>query len=80
MTDREIGIFPPTDEWDVAAYPTDDVVDGYHSHSLEDCEPGNNQTAGFRWGWTNARRDMSHVPDGYEHIRYAYIRMSRLVN
>jgi len=76
----EIGVFPPRDEWDVAAYKTDEVVDGYRSHSIYDDFPGNNRDPGFIWGWMNARRDASGVDDGFEFIRSAYIRMERLVN
>lgn len=71
-------IFPPKDEWDVAAYPIDEVVVGYREHRIDDPVPGPNHSPAYRWGWTNARRDVSREPDGFEGIRHAFIRMSRM--
>ena len=73
-------VFPPRDEWDIVAYPTDDVVAGYREHRLDDPEPGENRAPGYRWGWANAQKDATHIPDGMEEMRYAYIRMSRQAN
>lgn len=70
-------VFPPRDEWDVAAYDGDEIVAGYRDHRISDPAPGPNHSPAFRWGWTNARRDASHEPDGFEGIRYAFIRMIR---
>lgn len=72
-------VFPPRDEWDVAAYPQDEVVAGYRDHRADDPVPGENHSPGYRWGWTNRRRDTTRQPDGFEPIRYAFIRMSRYV-
>ncbi len=74
----ELGtVFPPRDEWDIAAYPTDEVVAGYREYRPDDPAPGPNHSAGYRWGWTNGRRDVTHEPDGFEPLRYAFIDMSR---
>lgn len=73
-------IFPPRDVWDIAAYDTDEIVDGYLSHCIEDVPPGDNRAPGYRWGWLNARKDATHVLDGFEGLRFAYIRMSRRPN
>lgn len=69
-------VFPPRDEWDIAAYDTDDVVDGYREHRLTEPTPGNNRTAAYRWGWANAKRDITGELDGFEDLRRAYIRMT----
>lgn len=73
-------VFPPRDEWDVDAYPTDDVVDGYRGHSIHDPFPGDNHSPGYRWGFYNARKDATCIDDGYDHIRSAYIRMEKFIN
>jgi hypothetical protein len=78
MTDGVV--FPPRDEWDIAAYPDDQVLKGYCEHNLGDEPPGDNHSPGYRWGWANARKDATHAPDGFEQIRYAYIRMTRHIN
>lgn len=70
-------VFPPRDEWDVAAYSRDDIVDGYREYRHDDVEPGENRSPSYRWGWANAKKDSTNEPDGYEKIRYAYIRLSR---
>lgn len=70
-------IFPPRDEWDIAAYNTDDVVAGYREYLPDDLPPGPNHAPGYRWGWTNRRRDVTHEPDGFEPLRFAYIAMTR---
>lgn len=69
-------VFPPRDEWDVAAYDTDDVVAGYREHRISDPVPGPNHAPGYRWGWTNGRKDATRSPDGFEGLRSAFIRMS----
>ncbi|WP_332717435.1 hypothetical protein [Pelagibacterium mangrovi] len=79
MTEALGTVFPPRDEWDVAAYPTDDVVAGYREHRLDDIEPGPNRSPGYRSGWINARCDATHAPDGFELIRAAFIQMSRMI-
>lgn len=68
-------IFPPRDEWDIAAYPTDEVVAGYRDYRHDDPAPGENHSPGYRWGWTNHRKDAASEPDGFERIRSAFIRM-----
>lgn len=70
-------VFPPRDVWDIAAYQTDEVVSGYRDHRPDDPTPGPNHSPGYRWGWTNRRKDVSGNPDGFEDIRYAYILVSR---
>lgn len=70
-------VFPPRSVLDIAAYPTDDICDGYRDHNLMDPEPGENRAPGYRWGWLNARKDQSHEYDGFEELRYEYIRMVR---
>lgn len=73
---RDLVVYPPRDAWDIASYDTEDVVDGYRSHRLEDTPPGDNRAPGYRWGWLNARKDVTGIPDGYEPLRQAYILMS----
>lgn len=80
MFDENIGVYPPNSKWDIAAYPVDDVVEGYRDHSLSDHPPGDNRSPGYKWGWTNARRDMSGKDDGFGGIRSAYIQMERMAN
>lgn len=77
---RDLVVFPPRDEWDIASYDSDDVVDGYRSHNVHDPMPGHNHAPGFRWGWLNARKDATGVPDGYEPHRSAYIHLSARPN
>lgn len=72
-------VFPPRDEWDVAAYDLDEVVAGYRDHRPDDPPPGPNHSPGYRWGWTNRRKDMTHQPDGFELVRDAYFQLSRLL-
>ncbi|HEV7415871.1 MAG TPA: hypothetical protein VGN98_06920 [Tianweitania sediminis] len=69
-------VFPPRDEWDVAAYDTVEVVEGYRDHRADDPEPGPNRSPAYRWGWCNRRKDNTHIPDGFEPIRQAFIRMT----
>ena len=71
-------VFPPRDEWDVAAYDTNDVVSGYRGHCIYDQAPGGNRAPGYRWGWTNARKDATGELDGFENVRSAYYHMSRM--
>ena len=73
---KDCAVFPPRDELDVASYDTADVVEGYRSHRIEDTAPGDNNAPGYRWGWLNARKDVTGKPDGYEPLRQAYIHMS----
>lgn len=73
-------VFPPRDVWDIAGYPTDDVVAGYLDYSPDEIAPGSNRAPGYRWGWLNRRKDATGEPDGYEPLRYAYIGMSRRPN
>lgn len=70
-------VFPPRDEWDIAAYETDDVVAGYREYRRDDPHPGANHSPGYRWGWTNRQKDATGTPDGYEPIRSAFIIISR---
>ena len=79
MTD--IGtVYPPRDAWDIAAYPIDDVVDGYRDYSADVISPGSNRAPGYRWGWLCRRADATGEPDGYEGIRLAYLHMSERPN
>ncbi|NTG73283.1 hypothetical protein G6M02_08060 [Agrobacterium rhizogenes] len=73
-------IFPPRDEWDIAAYDTDDVVNGYRQYAANDPSPGANHAPGYRWGWANARKDATIECDGFEPIRRAYIHMTSKPN
>ena len=70
-------VFPPRDEWDVAAFDGDEIVAGYRDYRAGDPTPGPNHSPSYRWGWTNRQRDVSHKSDGFEGIRYAYIQMAR---
>jgi hypothetical protein len=69
--------FPPRDEWDVAAYDLDEVVAGYRDYRPDDPMPGPNHSPAYRWGWTNRRKDNTRIPDGFEHIRSAFIALER---
>lgn len=73
-------VFPPRNEWDIAAYPMDDVVKGYRDHRLGDLLPGPNHPPGYRWGWTNAEKDRTRIADGFEPIRSAYINLTQRPN
>ena len=73
-------VFPPRDEWDIAAYDIDEVVAGYRDHALDDAMPGPNHSPGYRWGWTNKRKDVTRQDDGFESTRIAFIEMSRRPN
>lgn len=78
MTRAEIGtVFPPRDEWDIAAYASDEVVEGYREHERDGFAPGENHSPGFRWGWANARRDATGAEDGFDRVRHAYIKLER---
>lgn len=68
--------FPPASAADIAAYPDDDVVDGYRSYRKDDPDPGDNHAPGYRWGWANAKRDRGH-DDGMDWVRSEYIAMLR---
>ncbi len=70
-------VFPPRDEWDIAAYPNDEVVAGYIEYSPDEIAPGGNRSPAYRWGWLNRRRDATGEPDGFDNVRHAYIRISR---
>ncbi|MGN6769284.1 MAG: hypothetical protein ACTHJQ_05465 [Rhizobiaceae bacterium] len=70
-------IFPPRDEWDVAGYDNDEVVAGYRDYSPDIIAPGSNHSNGYRWGWLNRRRDTTGEPDGFDGVRWTFIRMSR---
>lgn len=77
---EEIGtVFPPRDEWDVAAYDPDECVAGYREHKISDAAPGDNRSPAYRWGWANARQDATYMmgDDGLGAIRSAYIKMAR---
>lgn len=71
-------IFPPRDEWDVAAYETDEVVAGYRGHRIDDPIPGPNHSPAYRWGWANAHKDKTRTQDGFEAVRSVFIRMAGL--
>jgi len=70
-------VFPPRDEWDVAAYNGHEVATGYRDHRPDDPVPGPNHSPAYRWGWVNRRRDVTHQADGFEAIRHAFIHMSQ---
>jgi hypothetical protein len=72
-------VFPPRNEWDIAAYDTDEVVSGYREWRPDEPAPGDNRSPAYRWGWTNARRDRFYrtEDDGFSPIRQAYIALSR---
>jgi hypothetical protein len=72
--------FPPRDAFDIAAYDTDECVSGYRGHCTDDIPPGPNHSPSYRWGWTNARKDVTGVPDGFEGLRAAFIELSRRPN
>ena len=70
------GQFPPTCIEDIMIYDGDEVVAGYRERRRDDIPPGENRSPGYRWGWTNSQRDHGQ-PDGFEPLRYAYIRAMR---
>ena len=72
--------FPPTEWWHIFEYDDDEIVAGYRDYRPGDPEPGANHSDGYRWGWINGRKDTTHAPDGYEPVRYAYIRNARLLD
>lgn len=77
----EIGsVFPPRDEWDIAAYDTDEVVEGYREYSIHDPAPGPNRSPAYRWGWANSHKDATGIPDGFEPLRHAFIDLCRRPN
>lgn len=78
----EIGtVFPPRDEWDIAAYDTDECVAGYRSFmDSSGMWPGANNSPAFRWGWMNARADFTQVDDGFNNMRSRYIHMIKTMN
>lgn len=67
--------FPPLTAFDILAYDTEEIVAGYRQFRPCDPEPGDNRSASYRWGWANARRDMTREPDGFEGLRREFIRM-----
>jgi hypothetical protein len=69
--------FPPRDAWDVASYDLDECVAGYRDYRPDDPAPGANHSPAYRWGWINRRKDTTREPDGFEHIRSAFIAMER---
>lgn len=69
-------VFPPRDEWDILAYDDDEVIAGYREHRPDDQPPGDNRSPAYRWGWTNARRDLTRADDGFGAIRRAFIIMT----
>jgi hypothetical protein len=69
--------FPPRDEWDIAAYDTDELVAGYRDYRPDDPAPGPNHSPAYRWGWTNKRKDMTREPDGFEVLRHRYIQLAK---
>ena len=72
--------FPPKTPEDIMTYDGDEVMAGYRDHRPDDPPPGDNHSPGYRWGWTNRRKDCTSEPDGHEPVRYAYIRMMRNLN
>lgn len=72
--------FPPRDPFEIASYPDDEIVAGYRDYRTDDPPPGSNHAPGYRWGWTNARKDITREPDGYESLRAAYISMTKRPN
>lgn len=68
-----LGSFPPKSWEDIAAYDNDETVAGYREHSPDDTPPGPNHSPGYRWGWTNRRKDVTGEPDGFENVRREYM-------
>lgn len=75
----EFGAFPPTCIEDIMSYDADEVMAGYREYRRDDPEPGDNRSPGYRWGWTNRKRDVTYEPDPFIELRYEYIRTMRLV-
>jgi hypothetical protein len=71
-----VSVFPPTCWQDIAAYDTDEVVQGYRDWRPDDPEPGPNHSPGYRWGWANMKADHTHptVMDELYWIRRDYAR------
>lgn len=70
-------VFPPRDEWDIAAYDSPDMVVGYMDQTPGGPSPGDNRSPGYRWGWANRARDRQADDDGFDTIRRAYLAMKR---
>jgi hypothetical protein len=68
-------VFPPRTAFDILAYDTEEIVAGYRQYRDGDPEPGDNRSASYRWGWANARKDVTREPDGFEPLRRDFIRM-----
>lgn len=77
MSEQHGTTFPPRDVWDIAAYDEEELVAGYRDYRPDDPPPGANHSPAYRWGWTNRRRDMTHLCDGFESLRYEFIQMTR---
>lgn len=70
-------MFPPKHWTDIDTYDHEEVVAGYRSYRRDDPKPGANHSDGFRWGWQNGFYDHnSGEDDGFQAIRFAYIRES----
>ena len=70
-------VFPPRDEWDVAAYDHLEAMAGFMEFNPQEAAPGGNRSPAYRWGWKNRARDQHHQDDGYDHIRRSYIKLRR---
>ncbi len=70
-------VFPPRDEWDIAAYDADEVVAGFRESTPDDPLPSPNRSPAYRWGSINRARDRQVPDDGFDAIRQAFIRMRK---
>jgi hypothetical protein len=68
--------WPPRTWLDVEAYDDDEIVAGFRDYRPDDPEPGENHSHGYRWGWTNRRKDSTGIDDGFEGVRRELIRNS----
>lgn len=66
--------FPPRTWRDVAEYNDEDIVSRYREYRHHDPPPGDNRPPGYRWGWANAKRDLSSGEDGFDGLRSDYIK------
>jgi len=71
------GVYPPRDEWDIAAYDPGDMIDGFSAQDPSMPVPGDNRSPAYRWGATNRIRDHKGEDDGFDEIRHAWLHMRR---
>ena len=75
----QAGAFPPKCIEDIMSYDANETVAGYREYRPDEPAPGPNRAPGYRWGWTNRKRDVTGEPDDFIALRYEYIRAMRLV-